>query len=241
MDKIFKCQHCLKEFKKQAFYKKHFSICEILNMRKQDDVLTIEYSNIQLVTMIQHLVKKQESMDNEIQTLKKLVRQSKAKLTIVEWLNEQYQHRPDFQAWFQDVVPTETDLQYIFNHDLGDGLSRIFIQSLHTENDDVPIVSFPHKPNILYVYLDKNWTILTNTMFDGYINKLNSTLIRLFKTWQDKHQHELDAHKFGEDYYPTIVRKIMGGDQSRATMSSKIRASIYHHVKITMPREGESD
>ena len=234
MEHQFKCQHCLKEFKKQGYYKKHVSLCEIINSREKDTIMTIDYNNEQLVGVIQHLIKKQTAMENELASLKRIVNRSKNKMTILDWINDNYTDHDDFKQWFDKLTINDSDLKHIFDNDLIEGIFQIFISNIHIENDNSPIMTFIQKPNVLYIYSDKKWNIIDNSVFEKYIDDINSKIIRQFKTWQDNHQHELNSNKYGDDYYSNIVNKIMGGTCQRSTLYSKIRSKIYHHIKINI-------
>jgi len=234
MQSLHKCQHCLKEFKKQGYYKKHISLCEIISGREKDATFDIDFSNDQLVGLIKHLIQKQTAMENELASLKRIVNRSKNKLTILDWINDNYENHDEFNTWFQSINVDNKDLQVVFNSDLVDGIYQIITSQLNIENDTSPLLSFVQKPNVLYMYHDKKWSVMTSTHFESCVNDINEKIIKQFKLWQDDHQFELSNNKYGEDYYPSIVNKIMGGTQSRATLYSKIRSKLYHHNKINL-------
>lgn len=234
MEQQFKCQHCLKEFKKQGFYKKHVSLCEIIHTREKDAIFNIEYNNDQLIHLIKYLIKKQTSMENELASLKRIVNRSKNKMTILDWINDKYIDHDDFKDWFKELTVNEDDLKHIFDNDLVEGISQIFINNIHIENDNSPIMAFIQKPNVLYTYSDKKWNIIDNKLFEKCIDDINSKIIKEFKNWKDNHQHELDSNKYGEDYYSRIVNKIMGGPCLRSSLYCKIRSVIYHHIKVNL-------
>ena len=234
MQQLHKCQHCLKEFKKQGYYKKHISICEIIHCREEDATLSIEYSGEQLMDLIRHMITKQTKMENELETMKRLLKRSKNKLTVNEWINEHYREHDDFNNWFQNINVQEQDLRYVFDNNLTDGLYQIIINNLRTENDQSPLLAFIQKPNVLYAFMNKEWSVITAAQFESCVDELNSKIIQQFKIWQDDHQAELNSNKFGDDYYPNIVNKIMGGVQSRSALYSKVRSKVYHHIKINL-------
>ena len=173
-------------------------------------------------------------MENELASLKRIVNRSKNKLTILDWINDNYENHDDFNTWFQSIDVEDKDLQFIFNNDLVDGIYQIITSQLNIENDTSPMLSFVQKPNILYIYQDKKWCVMTSTHFESCVNDINSKIIKQFKVWQDDHQYELSINKYGDDYYPSIVNKIMGGVQSRSALYSKIRSKLYHHNKIDL-------
>lgn len=227
MNKLFTCEHCFKEFKKQGFYKKHISICEIVNSREKDDKFNIEFCNEDMVSLVKMLLKKQKKMESELQSLKMLFKKTNSKLTLLEWINENYKEHIAFDVWLNNLEINDSNIEFIFDNTLLDGLFEIVTSNIFIENDNSPLLSFIQKSNSLYVFMNNKWQLMDNKYFEKVIDSINSKIFKKFNNLQSQ-------NKFTDEQYTDNVRKIMGGETTKNSMLCKLRCKLFNHFKINL-------
>lgn len=237
MNKLFTCEHCLKEFKKHGFYKRHVSICEVVNSRISDSE-SFDFSNNDLVAIIQLMVKKQRKMENELDSLKKMIKRTNNKMTLLEWINDNYTNNLNLYSWLDELCISDDELEYIFNNSLIDGIFEIIINNIDIENS--PILSFVQKPHTLFGFIDNKWQIIDNNSFEKIIQSINSKIFKKFTCWQKQNPNELHNSKYGEDYYENVIRKITGGEQKTNLLISKIKSKLFDNYKINLKHNIEN-
>jgi hypothetical protein len=118
----------------------------------------------------------------------------------------------------------------VFEYDLYEAMRRIMKNKFtETNAEDLPIIAFEQKNNILFVY-NNEWTIITPELFNLLFNKLTKGLLRQFQLWQEKNKDRLYENHFS-DKYKTYMKKILGGDLTREQQCIKIKHLLYNDIK----------
>lgn len=189
---LFECSFCKKTYKNKINYDKHSLICELLQ-DKDNSFSTLEHflenqnsllernsleksqqniKNCVLIELMKSLLKKYNTLSNEMIEIKKWIHKEKKQINMLEWLNntenrfnppisyEDYINHFSFSAvYIKKIIHNnihDVYLSYIeemFSNELEE--SSVLI----TDNDSetkitIPICCFNQKPNLFYIYTD---------------------------------------------------------------------------------------
>ena len=226
----FQCGYCNKTYKLKSTYDKHAIVCKFMMNKSNVNKSIIEDespTNKQLYYVIQLLALKCDNLEKKID---KLLMINNKKINIIEWLNENKKITINYINWIDTIEITENHIDLVFEYDLYEAIRLIMKNKfIETNAEDLPIMAFEQKNNILFVYNDE-WTMITPELFNLLFNKITKGLLREFNLWQEKHKDKLYENHFS-DKYKTYLKKMLGGDLTREQQCIKIKHLLYNDIK----------
>mgnify|MGYP001296300142 CR=1 FL=1 len=157
------CPYCELEFKSKHQLQGHYRICSAVSnntMPLMHDGITIR----KLYDMVQILTKQQEKMKLKIRRLESSNRRIKKKISIMEYINENYKEKPyDFSNWQGKITIQNSELKDVITNGFASGVSKVLIRE--NMNHISTLKAFNEKDQTLYVYNNERWTIMTDEMF----------------------------------------------------------------------------
>lgn len=114
--------------------------------------------------MVQILTKQQEKMKIKIRRLESSNRKIKKKISIMEYINENYKEKPyDFSNWQGKITIQNSELKDVITNGFSSGVSKVLIRENMSHISTLK--AFNEKDQTLYVYNNERWTIMTDEMF----------------------------------------------------------------------------
>lgn len=233
------CGCCGKTYKRLKPFQRHRAVCEMLSVSKKskEDVthLTEDLpSELDMWMALQTALKKIDRLEKKVESQQRWISRQKKKLSIIDWLNNNYKSNTSFVEWYNSFTMTQKDLELIFNHDFIVGMGYIIQKNLPLKNLDLfPIRSFEQKLNVLFVYNGKSWEMLDMDEFTKMIDVLHKKIHSVFVEWNNIKKRSLNFETIDENYYKNIG-KVMGGKFSKDVTIKKINFKLYNYLKFNL-------
>jgi hypothetical protein len=93
--------------------------------------------------------------------------------------------------------------------------------------------AFDQKTNLLYVYSQGQWIIMTEQMFQTLLYVVDKKLLGEFIKWQTENAVNMTDDDFALKY-AVNVKKIMGGNLSREQIFSRLKIDLYKYLKVSL-------
>lgn len=245
----YKCICCNREYHRKLFYDKHVLLCHLMMTKSIADMKKDEQERADTPTVrvlyeiILEMNAKMVKMEARLDECEKWTSSSKRKLNIVDWLNERYNPYPvTYTSWFNIIKLNRQHLEMIFDMDYVLGLSSI-IQSLilpgaeaelpgaELPGAELPAIKcFTQKDNILFIYENNKWDVMSNELFDRLIMSLSKKLIGEFFLWQNENMVKLENDAFAITHAKNL-KKVMGGSISIEILSLRVKKEVYKFLK----------
>ena len=159
------CPYCELEFKSKHQLQSHYRICSNVS----NNTMPLMHNGItirKLYDMVQILTKQQEKMKLKIRRLESSNRRIKKKISIMEYINENYKEKPyDFSNWQSNIKIENSELKEVITNGFAAGVSKVLIRE--NIGHISTLKAFNEKDQTLYVYNNERWTIMTDEMFKG--------------------------------------------------------------------------
>ena len=238
--KKHKCGTCGKFFTKTGFYKKHIISCENLQKTKyQKDIFVEETqclpSQKDMYKLLLDLTQKYETLNNEVQTLRKYVERTKKKINILDWLKDNCKQPLDFNEWIQSIEISDEQLENVFKYGYIDGMYLIIQKNLDMNTiENHPIKCFDQKKNIFYNYYDQSWKIMDQTDVTTFIREFNHKIMAKFLQWKQKHNEKIENNDRFYDTYIDYMKIVLGGNKTKEQSYKIITNKIYNYLKCDL-------
>ena len=176
-------------------------------------------------------------MEKKIKDLSKWADMKKKKINMVDWLNqhqltEEGKEQKNWEEFLLEIKVERRHLENLFQTDYTIGILKV-LQDFLTMDQSEPIKAFDNKFNVLFVYCDNKWNILTEQMFQQLINNVVKQLLNEFVTWQTENADRMDQDDFAIKY-SINVKKMMGGNLTREQVYAKVKLDLYKYLKVNM-------
>lgn len=238
MTNIYKCPHCIKEYKRKATLDRHVFLCAISNKtskEKQDYLEELEsLPNREIMyKMIIDLQTRYLDLEKKFRNISQQQIKQNNKINVLEWLNTNIKLEQSYIDWYTNIDINFQLLKYIFDNDFICGMAMIFKQ-LCDKNDTIPIRCFEHKSKQLYVYdVDSTWKQLTDEDFTIMINTIHRKIVIQFNKWHsDNPEYTSDTNK--SDIFHDNLIKVMGAKGDRDRSLRQIKIKIYNYLKFDL-------
>jgi uncharacterized protein YeeX (DUF496 family) len=227
------CPHCAREYKRKGCYDKHVTMCKILATKKSDNEDNPNNISLkEIYTLVSELAFRQKKMEEQITELTKWVDTKRKKVSIIDWLNENIKCNIDYNKWKKSIKVNRNHLEKIFQDDYIEGICSIIKKNLPPEDDTICIKAFDKKENILFIYTDHEWKILSQENFETLIGLLDKLVMKEFVNWQDEIKSKSKNDYF--DLFTENVQKVMGSHFKRDRILSTVKKEIYIYLKIEL-------
>lgn len=237
----YTCNFCNHSFTRKTFYETHLTICEQLDGYRQIKPETREEENKVMPTqqemyvLIQNLIRKTTSMEEELHKLRKYAEITKQQINILDWLQENAKPETDLITTIKQYTVTEKELKVIFDNDYIFGMTSILENIFSTDiNTSHSLRAFTQKPHTFYMYQDNEWRIMDETDLSYILMILSQKTLRLFFQWKEKHNKEIEED---EDFYTEYIlnhRKVMGSNKPKEQNYHTIKSKLYNYLKVSI-------
>jgi hypothetical protein len=222
------CIHCNKQYSNAKCFKKHFSICDVLNGGANDD----ELLNLkELTILVKKLVKDNHNKTKRIKILENKLLKPK-EVNLIKYLNENIKNITSFNDFINSIKIDDNNINLLLNNGFVEGIINLIRSKIPNEfNEDIPIRSFYESPynEKLLIYDGNKWIELNQTQFDDVIFNIQRALINYRETWQMKLGEKI--YNSESDKYLQLSAIILGGD-NRENNILKCYKKLYHSIKI---------
>jgi hypothetical protein len=237
------CRHCERTYKRKNYYEKHILLCDLNNLNKKEKEIRLQElddtpSLRTMYEMLLELANRNKHLETQIEQLNKFVNIKKKSLSIVDWLNNNYNNTNSTICDFYEMVNLfnieEKHLDYIFNSSYITGIKSILEELFLIDNsNNIPIKAVDQKENILFIYKNNFWYQMTNSDFQKFMNIISKKIMNLFIKWQITNLGKFLDDEFSTKYTKN-VQKIMGGNLSNYEICNKIKIKLYKHLKVNI-------
>lgn len=237
----YTCNLCNHTFTRKTFYETHLTICEQIQGSKQtkpdiqEEENKVMPSQQEMYILIQHLIRKTNTMEEELTKLRKYAEITKKQIDILEWLQENAKPPHDFITTIKEYTVTEKQLQVLFDNDYIFGMTSILEQIFSTDTIETHTLrAFTQKPHTLYMYQDNEWRVMDETDFAYMLMILTQKTLKLFFEWKMKHETDIENN---EDFYTEYIlnhRKVMGSNKPKEQNYHIIKSKLYKYLKASI-------
>jgi len=239
----YTCASCRRDYQRKIYYSRHVAVCELMSKtikerRLENEECADTPSARVMYEIILELTHKISQMEQKIQELSKWTDLKKKKINAVDWLNKTQKENPSLipslEEFLSKITVQRNHLEYLFQNDYTSGIVNVLQELLPLEHSDIhAIKAFEQKNNILFAYDGKQWSILSDALFQQLINSVVKHLLDDFVKWQNENSEKMDQDDFALKYSAN-VKKIMGGGLTRTQVYSKVKLELYKYLKINI-------
>jgi hypothetical protein len=252
MNSLLKCSYCNKTYIRKSAYNTHLTKCNFhklcrtnneslnLNIDENTSLDKIPINNESLFKMLIVLHNKYEKLEKDYDLLKTHVYNTKKKIDIISYLNENYKPKEnfDFLKFTNSINITSNELDLIFKHDYIDGILNIItnaVELLSTHDNILPLKAFNHKEYTLYIYNNnlKSWKAMDNNDLITFIKYFDKKILNLFLAWKTEAQKKMDYDKYTEIYILNM-KKVLGNNFENKDKKTIIKNKLFKHLKVNL-------
>jgi hypothetical protein len=242
---MFKCVHCQRNYQRKIYFERHVITCEFLSKSKRETTLEFEEladtpSVRELYSIIMGLASKCKQLETKLDAISKWTNITKQKLNIIDWLNTNHTsaNLQDYTAWFNAITIGPAHLEYLFETDYVEGVVAFLKERLppNNNNDVRPLRAFTSKENVFYLYqqAEKKWVHVDQETFNKLMYLLDKLFMGQFIAWQNANKHKITSDDFPA-IYSANMKKIMGGNNTREQLYSRIKKELYMYIRSEPP------
>lgn len=250
------CNVCSKYYTRKSSLEKHKVLCEFKQKTKYEIKVETEESadipnHLQLVKIVQELTLKLIKMEEKMEIMQKYVDKKKRQINVLTWLNSNETSAPIqiFKDWVKNsICVCQNDIENLMVNSLHYTFQRIFESQIIINKEDsyvYPIKSFQQKQNIIYIYdqdqdqdkvntNSKLWRQMNQEDFVYLLKIIQQNLIGELSKWKIANKGKFDESDKISDLFNRAVIKLMNLSFTPDSTFSKIRNTLYNHVKIDL-------
>jgi len=230
---IINCPCCFKIFKKAGCYEKHIFTCQRTN--EEDKTPSVK----QLYEMITILTEKYNTVQSELDSLKRQICTKNKKLDVLAWLNEQTKPNTNWNAVMENMEITVDDLQLIFKNGFIDGSFEILNNYLQRDENRNVVKCFEQKNNVIYVF-DNEWKELQVDAFKTMFNVIYKEMLAMFDVYKTENETRLNDDQFQIEYSDNFM-KLLCVNIPFENKCTRIKNKIYAELKESFKKITEMD
>ena len=228
------CPHCQRSYQRKIYYDRHVAVCEILCKSKKERLVEAEEQSDtptvrDLYKVVMEMTIKYNTLEQKFKDMEKFVNAKKQKLDIVVWLNAKYLNTVDYFAWFNTITVKREHLEILFQTDYVNGVVKALLDALSREenNDFSSMRAFSEKPNMFYIFMEKQWIIMDDECYVKLMYLLDKKFMIEFGKWTEENKDKLYLDDFTL-IYAKNVKKIMA---TREHLYSRIKRELYKKLQ----------
>lgn len=245
------CKYCNKYFHFKDLYDQHVITCEYFYRSKrqkdrEDDYIEKLPSAQEQFKIIQHLTLTVKRLEQDVARLKINAGTRKRKV-VLDFLNNPVNPKPQvlFEQWFKNIVIEETDLYFVFNGDINNGIMNVLNRYIKNFNRNTPICSFKQKENSIYIWTTKYnnseidkpiWILLDHNIYQKWVQDLTHKFLGVFCKWKSDNEILLQSNELEKEKYILYMHKIHGLDENN---EKKRRAVLHKWIYNELARDIE--
>ena len=229
---IMNCPCCFKTFKKAGCYEKHIFACQ---RTKEESLPSVK----QLYEMITVLTEKYNTVQSELDSLKRHISTKNKKLDVLNWLNEQDKPTFSWHTCIEQLDISVDDLHLIFKNGFVDGSFEIISNYLRREKHGDIIKCFEQKNNIIYVF-DNEWKELQMDSFKVTFNAIYKKMLATFDEYKTENEKRLNDDQFQTEYSDNFM-KLLCVNIPFENKCLRIKNKLYTNLKESFKTITEMD
>ena len=222
------CPYCELEFKSKQQLQSHFRICSTVS----NHTLPFTHNGIGIkksYEMVQILTKKVEKQELKIRRLESSTRKIKKKISIMEYINENYKEKPsDLLNWQNKIQILNSELKEVITNGFASGVSKILVRE--NKNYISTLKAFNEKSGTLYVFNNDKWMIMTDEMFKGLCLIMVPKLLVKFASLEKNIFADKSGRRESEKY--SRARQKIYGEGKMDKNIKAIKKIIYQNLRI---------
>jgi len=236
----YKCSHCDKQYSTKSIYQNHVLVCLLIKKTKQEKEQEDEFISYKdLVRIVGLLTTKNYKLEKRVEELEK---NKKRKINIFDWLKDHAKPDCTFLQYIQEIGAnvTEEHVKYLFEHDLFQLLSFLFLEKYTKDQDqdqdnkinNTPLFSFSCKQNQIYIYdEEEKWIEMTNEKMSKALYSLHrSMMIQIFE-WQVKNKELIATNDKWAILFNKIILKMNSFSLRDDSILLKVKSNWFQHIK----------
>ena len=188
----------------------------------------------QLQRSVEQLTKRVEKIEDENIKLKKWISREKKKVSIPQWLLNNWEPRTDYLIWQQNIVLTQKDLENVFKYGFATGafyiMQRYLPLGLHKS---FPIIGFKQRGMVFYIYLENKWRPMEKHELEALVRQINSRLFASFTEWENSNPGIMD-HEEGRKLWNRNLKKILLLPEKQDGIIKKIRNRLFQYLQMDL-------
>ena len=233
---MYKCNFCGKTYSRETFYLRHELQCDmkqIVKHKNTDVNQQINFTPSETTAIIQRLMQRIDSLEEEVSCMRKWVNKTKEKCNIYDWLRKNcFTECNSYLDNIYSYVCNQDDFNYFNKHDIFEGIFMIFKKIFPLRDyENFPIKCFPQKPNIFYVFHEGKWIRQTQQNFDNMIISVHRKLINYIKRLES--ENKMLENERSQQIYLKIMIKLLNYDfeTSRKIITKKMFSYFEYDLK----------
>ena len=140
------CKYCGKTYQRSSYLTRHQLTCQFLSktpnqLRLETEEREDTPSIRQLYEIIMEMTIKYSKLEKKVEELTKYTESKKRKIDVIQWLNNNYSLKTNYNNWISSINLDITDLELVFKTDLITGIYQILLNYLSDINN-LPIKAF---------------------------------------------------------------------------------------------------
>ena len=223
---IVNCPCCFQIFKKKGCYEKHILYCQQSHLANKTNP---EPNTRQLYDMINTLTEKYNTVQSELETLKRHIHIKNKRLDVLSWLNEQPVPITTWSRCMDNITISQDDIDVIFKNGFIEGTITFLSAYLHREDIGLVLKCFEQKNNTLYVF-DEEWRELKSDEFKVTFNCIHQKILCAFDNYKNINQHRMNDENFQTEYTNNFM-KVLCGNMTPDMKATRIKNKIYNEFK----------
>lgn len=234
------CGFCGKTFKKKRFYEKHILLCEQIEKNKIQEKVIIE-SNIkmpsqeQLYLLLMDMTHKYNTIQQELNLMRRYIHKSKKKINILEWMKNNCNSTMDYSVWKKTITISDVQLYNLFDNGYINGVYSIIESSLSLDTvHNHPIRCFDQKKHIFFTYENGDWSIMDQNDITNLIRFINKLIMKKFLEWKENNNEKIQQDDRFHDKYVDYMRIVLGGGLTKEQSNRRIINKIYNYLKCDL-------
>jgi hypothetical protein len=197
-----------------------------------------------LLQCILELSKKCDRLETKLQNLHLAEYRAKRR-TVEEYLKMLPIPNAAFHDWIRQIELTRTDLEFIFEHTMKDGITNVLETRLEKTTGTPPIQCFYERPNTIYVYDETaqepatattatpsivgTWRSLKAEEFRKIVLQWMQRLMKLYLEWKEQNAMMIERNEQMGQMALVYMQKINGGNlESHLRL---IKKTLYDNIK----------
>jgi len=178
------------------------------------------------------LIQKNENLENQVKELKCWIKKQKNKLSLIDWMNENFKLCKDSIDIIKESELNEEDLHMVFEHNFIEGMVHILYRLIN-EHQEKAIKGFDQKLNTLFIYTNSGWKLLDNDELKDIINIIHRKLQIQLINYTKKNERQFNDLTKNDNWYKNIS-KVMGCDSNNNSSIKKISFKLYNRIRYNL-------
>jgi hypothetical protein len=230
---MYRCS-CGKDYKRLRPFQEHRAFCEILKTCKNESIEHLQDtpSHIDMWLAMKTLIKKNEKLENDVKILTQWIKKQKKKLSLVDWLNDNFKLCKNGLDIIKESELNEEDLHMVFQNNFIEGMVHILYRLIN-EHQEKAIKAFDQKLNTLFIYSNSGWKLLDNDELKDIINIIHRKLQIQLINYTKKHERQFNDLSRNDSWYKNIS-KVMGCGSNNNSHIKKIGFKLYNRIRYNL-------